>query len=108
MHHGIDNLASEATGVSADGSVIIGNAAGSDASLQSYRYQALSWSNGSTMATHLQALPGDSNSTADLISADGSVIAGSSFSGFVQHAVTWTNGSATATDLGVSYASLPA
>ena len=37
---------SEATGVSADGSVIIGNAAGSDASLQSYRYQALSWSNG--------------------------------------------------------------
>ncbi|WZB69917.1 autotransporter domain-containing protein [Achromobacter xylosoxidans] len=103
LHHGIDNLASEATGVSADGSVIIGNAAGSDASLQSYRYQALSWSNGSTMATHLQALPGDSNSTADLISADGSVIAGSSFSGFVQHAVTWTNGSATATDLGVSY-----
>ena len=47
-----------------------------------------------------QATP---NSTADLISADGSVIAGSSFSGFVQHAVTWTNGSATATDLGVSY-----
>ena len=95
----IDNLASEATGVSADGSVIIGNAAGSDASLQSYRYQALveQW------LDHGHAgLPGDSNSTADLISADGSVIAGSSFSGFVQHAVTWTNGSATATDLGVS------
>ena len=103
LHHDIDHFTSQATGISADGSVIIGTASGWTGNMQSYRDQALSWSNGSTMATQLQALPGDSSSTAGFVSADGSVIAGSSFSGsYQQHAVTWTNGSTTATDLGVS------
>ncbi|MGY4662522.1 putative HAF family extracellular repeat protein [Pseudomonas chlororaphis] len=99
---GVNSLASA---ISADGSIIVGqasNAAG--------KFRAVSWTNGPTSPTDLGTLGGDF-SYASAISANGSVIVGTATTADEDdHAVSWVNGATTPTDLGTlegnrSYAS---
>lgn len=85
---------SNATAVSADGSVIIGYG------YVSGERTATSWVDGSTMGIFLGDL-GEGNSYARALSADGNVIVGTAATAEgTTHAAAWVDGSATATDLG--------
>jgi probable HAF family extracellular repeat protein len=87
---------SYAFAVSADGSVIVGQA---DNAADEGR--AVSWVDGSTTATDLGALLGGETSSARGVSADGGVIVGQAKNAANQwRAVSWVDGSTTATDLG--------
>ncbi len=77
---------SSATGVSADGSVIVGTSSSASGE------QAFRWTAGSGMVG-LGHLPGDTNSVANGVSADGLVIVGSSSSASGSQAFRWTAGS---------------
>ena len=76
---------STATGVSADGSVIVGQSSGDDG------LRAVRWVDGKG-PENLGALPGGGLSAAYGVSADGSVIVGRSDSDDGLHAVRWVDG----------------
>ena len=87
-----------ATAVSADGSVIIGDANfGANPDIT----HAVSWSQGATTPTDLGSLHGYDSTTATALSANGAVIVGSSYSDYSDtQAVAWINGATTPTALG--------
>ncbi|MFS8048746.1 hypothetical protein [Rhizobium sp. BR 314] len=86
---------SDAYAVSADGTVIVG-----DASLLGYKHAA-SWINGAVAPTDLGTLPGSNISQANAVSGDGSVIVGYANNAVGnQHAVSWLNGATIPIDLG--------
>ena len=95
-----------ATGVSADGSIIVGSFTQGGFHGE-FKRQAAYWANGATTPTQLQPLPGKNYATADIVSADGSIIVGQSdfypcdpITQCHQRATAWKKGSFTPIDLG--------
>lgn len=92
---GLDDLPgivfrSEATGVSADGSVVVGVGSSGDPVLFSTRLEAFRWTAVGGMVA-LGDLPGGKfSSRANGVSADGSVVVGNSISGPGREAFRWT------------------
>ena len=89
---------SSAAAVSGDGSVVVGTSGWQPWSGEPYpvtapgSYQAFRWTTGSGMVG-LGYLPGGTNSIASGVSADGSIVVGTSSSAFSNQAFRWTAGS---------------